>query len=776
MLRKGVLTIGAAVAAALGVVGVAHAQQEARPGADPRSEFVIAAVGDGYASGEGNPIIPGDHDTRGRLTGSPEEWGPDDDPDARRCHRSPLAHASRAARILRERHPDLRIRLIHVACSGAGIVTGLLEGHQGVEPGTNPDNKTALPPQIEQINRALGDTRADALIINIGASDIGLAEILAWCAALPAPDCTNLGGLVEGARERLARLPTLYDRLQASVRGAHTGTPYRPLTILNKLPGRIYLVAYPDPTGDAEGRTCHRTGVDAPFRNLARRELRWLQNDILRRLNGALAEAAANGAALGEPYTLVDSHLADFQRHGICAPDPFFLSNRGALLAQGADAFNLLGTPFSKGFAHPNDAGHANLARHIADAVSRQIQDDHDTGAPTLSAGAVNRTSIELAWTVPAARAIDRFELEIRRAGTTPDQAQTVTLPGSFRSFTHRATGTYIYRLRACGPAGCSPRSLTRRLSNLGAEALSAPVNLRQAEPAPAQPGGQPAPDRSIALAWDVRGDDYAFFEVAYRPLRIAADTPTAKLSAADAQRIRGAERTLQRALGTLTLRNLTTPNISVPRFAVVRTTDANATLGNLHDPLDPDRPYEVKVRACSTIACTRYTDSVVMQPGRPAATETVALDRRQRTARTGRQLGLGVAVKPGADSTARGFELRLLGRHGEVGRVRVDGRTGRIGLTGREQVAGPARKRARALPTATGRAGAAGAPLRSGPLTISLRASRARAAAGTLKANLALILRRELAGQVLTIEAASVDARGRRQPFATAGSVIVRP
>jgi hypothetical protein len=93
------------------------------------------------------------------------------------------------------------VTFVHLACSGARIDAGLLDGYAGFEPAHGVGDATyrdLLAHQVDALKQLLGHTRTiDALIINIGANAVGWGPALKYCAfgyvplASPSSDCKS---------------------------------------------------------------------------------------------------------------------------------------------------------------------------------------------------------------------------------------------------------------------------------------------------------------------------------------------------------------------------------------------------------------------------------------------------------------------------------------------------------------------------------------------------------------------------------------------------------
>jgi hypothetical protein len=167
---------------------------------EPR-EFVIAALGDSYGSGEGAAEVPGRFAYDSALlrwTGTAATWTVGD-ADAERCHRSPRAGFVRAAEKLQAAFAahDVTVVFRSFACSGAAIrfpvdaVTGLRQrptvGGGALLPSRRAPGSPAGPPlpgaQVSQLQAFLSGAgkEADALLLSFGGNDVGFARVIFLC-------------------------------------------------------------------------------------------------------------------------------------------------------------------------------------------------------------------------------------------------------------------------------------------------------------------------------------------------------------------------------------------------------------------------------------------------------------------------------------------------------------------------------------------------------------------------------------------------------------------
>lgn len=290
-------------------------------------DWLIVSLGDSVASGEGNPDIQADE-------------APSRRPSWRNaaCHRSGRAGPARAARAIEQGDAQTSVTFIHLACSGATVTRGLL-GKQG-----------GHHPQIDRLVEVASRREVDAVLLSVGANDIGFAKIVKRC--LYREPC-GAGSARERELERdFEVLDTSYrslaDQLQAPI-----GLP----------PERVLVTDYFNPTRDDGGLPCGEEDVDASGRFLTTPEWIWAESQVLTRLNAAVARAARRHA--WTPVTGFDG-LADragFHDHGFCA-DEHWVIRLGESPARQGDL---------NGSVHPNELGHAEYGRRLAGRLTEEL-------------------------------------------------------------------------------------------------------------------------------------------------------------------------------------------------------------------------------------------------------------------------------------------------------------------------------------------------------------------------------------------------------------------
>ena len=284
------------------------------------ADHLIVAIGDSYASGEGNPES-NTIDTSGPINRVAGIWADDGvgGPVAtthRRAHRSTLAATPQAALVLEDRDDQSSVTLLFTARTGAAIEEGLLGPH----PGSESENPPEVP-QIDAVAAMLGceptndgprcNRTIDALTISIGGNDVGFNVVIGGLVVAD-PDLAfrlayNIAKneIFRVAEKGIQELPAKYEALDQAIRSR--------LDV-----DRIYLVAYPSTVGAGDD-LCEIAAEDlVPGLEADREEILEAVERVLEPLGRAMATAAAEHG-----WVFVDSHLDDFATHGYCGTDPY---------------------------------------------------------------------------------------------------------------------------------------------------------------------------------------------------------------------------------------------------------------------------------------------------------------------------------------------------------------------------------------------------------------------------------------------------------------------
>jgi lysophospholipase L1-like esterase len=336
------------------------------------SNLLLVAFGDSFASGEGNPRnVEAWQERGGPFTPFRPYW----DDDA--CHRSTRGAPAQAALALEKASPFTSVTLIHVACSGATMATGVL--------GPYPAAGQALS-QVEQVRRLIGTRSIDLVTLSAGGNDIGFTDVLRACATnadcpIGTPPRGALAGyptVQEGVQARLGQLPASYAALAACLGGA--GCPATSVgqgAPLALSPGAAVLnTMYPDITRGADGSPC--TYLTYRAANMA-----WARDAILVPVGpptyaypstsrGTVALALPNGTLNQQVGTtdrlrwtpVIGSWAASGDSavgHGICAGSDAWVFGLSAFSGMDSAAF------------HPNPTGQRVIAKALTDAMTGAV-------------------------------------------------------------------------------------------------------------------------------------------------------------------------------------------------------------------------------------------------------------------------------------------------------------------------------------------------------------------------------------------------------------------
>jgi hypothetical protein len=302
-------------------------------------DFLIVSIGDSVASGEGNPEVPG------VLSASWENGSA----AAAQCHRSRWAGPAQAALALEQADPHSSVTFVHLACSGATILNGLL----GPElPGQGPVT-VQQPAQLDQLKQLIGNREIDALFVSIGANDVHFSQIVHDC--LMQPDCNDLanpGSPAQHYAHDSTQLPGRYDQLASALDG------------LGIHANRVYLTEYFDPTHDDAGAICDGTILNDWFHNpttvksITGVEAQWASTTLVGGMNQLGAAAAgAHG------WNRVGGITSQFIPHGYCAVDHWVVRLSESLAAQGD----------LNGVLHPNHPGQAVYSDRLRASASNDL-------------------------------------------------------------------------------------------------------------------------------------------------------------------------------------------------------------------------------------------------------------------------------------------------------------------------------------------------------------------------------------------------------------------
>ncbi len=280
-------------------------------------DILIVSLGDSYASGEGNPEVPGAPatwaDDGASGTATLQALGHDG------AHRSGLAGPAQAALEIERADPHTSVTFVFLAASGVTISDGVLGPLEGVTVGSG--DRIDLRPQLEEAAEILGcgssggcDRDVDIVTLSVGGNDAGFAftmgSLIALDGALLFDVVYNnlLEGIMVAAELRLDALPELFDELD------------RGLDVLN--PERVFITAYPSPARTVSSKGFPLCGEIAGDLVVALEvddvESEQAETRVLVPLNELIKEAATTHG-----WSYVSAHVEEFQGHGYCGTAPY---------------------------------------------------------------------------------------------------------------------------------------------------------------------------------------------------------------------------------------------------------------------------------------------------------------------------------------------------------------------------------------------------------------------------------------------------------------------
>ena len=333
--------------------------------------ILIVAMGDSYASGEGNPRNVRSWLRRGGAF--TPYW--DDDP----CRRSARAAPAQAALALERASRTTSVTLVFVACSGATVDRGVL----GPQAASGQSES-----QIEQATRLLGGREADLVLLSVGGNDVGFTSVLETCARnLDCPTVRASSGplaryptLQAGIQAQTAELVGDFERVSSCIGGSACrladGRTVAALPL--SASGHVLPVLYPDITRAADGAPCS-------YLTIGQKDFAWARDTVLvpapvdpypyPLARGGSASLSMTAGSLNQqiastsrfdrwnPVTGAWSASGDSAvGHGVCAG------------RRSGWAFVFTGfTALPSASFHPNPEGQAVLARAITQAAAAAL-------------------------------------------------------------------------------------------------------------------------------------------------------------------------------------------------------------------------------------------------------------------------------------------------------------------------------------------------------------------------------------------------------------------
>ena len=334
-------------------------------------DILVVALGDSFASGEGNPDTPvrfsrertADYGKAGEggedLTGYPArvgDWKQIGDKAFiaesahwldQACHRSLYSHQLRAALQLAVEDPHLSVTFVGLACSGAEVTFGLFLRYKGNEWVPNPpllsqisaateaqcgkrETQAVDLPEAYHMNGVIPELKGglvlrkcasnvarkiDLVFVSIGGNDIGFSRLVANAVLSDQSTLKRLGGWigeVHGQAQASAQMTALVQRYKSLNRALHNM-----LYVPWEQSDRIVLAGYPGMALTGDGSETCKDGnagfeVFSDFR-LSEQKLRegaWIAD----KLHRTMREAAYTYG-----WTFAETHRRAFIDRGICS-------------------------------------------------------------------------------------------------------------------------------------------------------------------------------------------------------------------------------------------------------------------------------------------------------------------------------------------------------------------------------------------------------------------------------------------------------------------------
>jgi hypothetical protein len=292
-------------------------------------DVLIVAIGDSYASGEGNPVVP-----LTILPPSGPQWAYSPNPamntENADAHRSTIAGPAQFALELQQSNPHLAVTFVSVANSGASIPNGLLGPMTSIG-----DSSVTLPPEINELKSIIGTRHIDVLTLTVGADDIHfstLAEDLISNTAFGTPTLPQIQSDFSGD---LSQLPQHFASLAPAIQSLN--------------PGLVLMTGYPDLTHDQFGQPAALPlGLGVSLVSLA--DAQFASSQLIAPLDNVIATAASQYG-----WNLVTKIYADFNTHGYPSTSSWIRTLGQSFAIQGNQ----------DGTFHPNALGHLDFAANF---------------------------------------------------------------------------------------------------------------------------------------------------------------------------------------------------------------------------------------------------------------------------------------------------------------------------------------------------------------------------------------------------------------------------
>jgi lysophospholipase L1-like esterase len=287
-------------------------------------DILIVSIGDSYASGEGNPVVPANESPDGaQWAYSPNRTMNLQNAEA---HRSTISGPAEFALQLQEENPHEAVTFVSVANSGASIRQGLLGPMQSIG---NPSVR--LPAEIAEVKQIIGNRPINVLTLSVGANDIGFVSQVESLIENTATGSPSLAAIQSSVNSNLKTLPGLYSKLNKAIKGLDAA--------------QVLVTDYPDLTRNQNGVVSSIPG-SLGTTLISTSDAQFASNTITIPLNKAISAAAK-----ASYWTFVDI-LAAFSTHGYPSTDTWIRQLGESLEMEGS----------VDGLFHPNAVGEQSIA------------------------------------------------------------------------------------------------------------------------------------------------------------------------------------------------------------------------------------------------------------------------------------------------------------------------------------------------------------------------------------------------------------------------------
>jgi hypothetical protein len=287
-------------------------------------DILIASIGDSYASGEGNPVVPGVFEP---------QWAHSPDPamntENANAHRSTIAGPAQFALMLQQANPHEAVTFVSVANSGASIPVGVLGPMTSIG-----DSSYELPAEIPELEQLIGTRHIDVLTMTVGADDIGFATIAEDLIENTYLGTPTIKQILTQFDTSLQALPSHFAELAQAIRSLN--------------PGQVLMTGYPDITRNQNGEVATILWGDVTL--ISRHDAKVASAQIIPPLDAVISNAAKT-----YNWSLVSGINADFFTHGYPSTTPWIRTLGESLEMQGDQ----------DGTFHPNALGHLDFAKHF---------------------------------------------------------------------------------------------------------------------------------------------------------------------------------------------------------------------------------------------------------------------------------------------------------------------------------------------------------------------------------------------------------------------------